>query len=546
MKILGLTSPVSFNSAAAAVDGGRLVAAVEEERFVHLKHAPRLLPKLSVDYCLKILESKLESLDAIAVGHEDPLGHFWGVLKASLRGEIEHGRASAEQELAFWTTHLFGMRNLKGTFVPDKSRLRYYPHHLSHAASAFYCSGFEKAAIVSLDGRGGYESGMLATGEGKVIRPLAHIPIRQSWGLYYELFTKALGFRHHSEEGKVMGLAAYGKPGLVPFVDLSGDFPRIDNAAMAKYFSEIAWRKPSDPITDEHRDLAARCQHTLEEAGLKIARWTLERSGTKNLCLAGGVALNCSMNGRLWRDLPLDGIFVQPASSDSGTAIGAALLAHVELTGERPDSEMRHAYLGPDYSNAEIEDAIRKSKVTNWKKSDDIASDTAKLVADGKILAWMQGRMEIGPRALGGRSIVADPRRAEMKDIVNRQVKWREPWRPFAPSIQEERVAEYVSHPVWSPFMIVAFQSLPEAHRRIPAAVHVDGTARVQTVSRATNPKYWDLLEAFRKLTGEAVVLNTSFNVKGQPIVNTPLEAISTLYSCGLDGLAIGDYLILK
>ncbi len=546
MKILGLTSPVSFNSAAAATVDGRLVAAVEEERFVHLKHAPRLLPRQSVDYCLKMAGAQLDTVDCIAVGHENPAGHLTGVTKAILKGEIEATRASAEQEIAFWTAHLFGMRNLKGTLVPDKRRLRYYAHHLSHAASAFYCSGFDRAAIVSLDGRGGYESGLLAAGEGRAIKPFAHIPVRQSWGLYYELFTKALGFRHHSEEGKVMGLAAYGEPSLLPFVDLKGDFPRIDNSGMAEFFRNLRWRKAGDEITDEHRDLAAACQHTLEEAGLRISRWTLEKSGTKNLCLAGGVALNCSMNGRLWRDLPLDGIFVQPASSDSGTAIGAALLAHVELTGERPDAEMRHAYLGPEYSDMEIEDAIRKSKVANWRRCDDIAAEAAKLVAGGKILAWMQGRMEIGPRALGGRSIIADPRRAEMKDIVNRQVKWREPWRPFAPSIQEERVQEYVSHPVWSPFMIVAFQSLPEARGRIPAAIHVDGTARVQTVSRKTNPRYWDLLEAFRKLTGEAVILNTSFNVKGQPIVNMPLEAISTLYSCGLDGLVMGSYLILK
>lgn len=505
-----------------------------------------MLPRQSVSYCLSVLEAGLADIDCIAVGHENSGAHLYGALKAIFSGGIELSRLSLEQELAFWTNHLFGMRNFKGTLVPDKSRLRHYPHHLSHAASAFYCSGFERAAILTLDGRGGYESGLLASGHGTLIRPLAHVSIRQSWGLFYEWFTRALGFRHHSEEGKVMGLAAYGQPSLVPFVDFSGELPRIDNNGMARYFREIPWRKPGEEIAAVHHDIAAACQHTLEEAGLRIARWIMDRSGAKHLCLAGGVALNCSMNGRLWRDLPLEGIFIQPASSDSGTAIGAAMLAHVEMTGERAPFEMRHAYWGPEYTDAEILDAIHKSKVPRWERSDDIAADTAKHLADGKILAWMQGRMEIGPRALGARSILADPRRAEMKEIVNRQVKWREPWRPFAPSIQEERVADYVSHPVWSPFMIVAFQSLEAARGRIPAAVHVDGTARVQTVSRETNPRYWDLLEAFRKITGEAVVLNTSFNVKGQPIVNTPLEAISTLYSCGLDGLAIGNYLILK
>ena len=550
LKILGLTSPISFNSAAATLVDGRLVAAVEEERYVHIKHAPRMLPLSAARYCLDVAETTLRDVDYIAIGHERPGRHLLELGRETLLGRLGASPHRFEQEAGFLSAHYFGVRNLFGRMVPDKKRSRFVEHHLSHAASAFFCSPFERAAILTIDGRGGFSSGLLAVGEGATIRELVRIPVGQSLGLFYERATEALGFRKHSEEGKVMGLAAYAQgPDTQPFdfiVTPKGAPPCIDEAGCDAFFRSLRYRDPGSELTDEHRLLAARTQKSLEAMGHAWVDYLLEKTGAKNLCLAGGVALNCSMNGTLARRGDVDGIFVQPASSDSGTALGAALFVHAAETGKRPDFVMEHACWGPEYGDAEIADAISKSKVAHWKKCDDISAAAAEKLAAGKIVAWFQGRCELGPRALGARSILANPGLPEMKDKVNKEVKWREPWRPFAPSIQEEKVAQFVHDPIISPFMIVAFNANEYGRKTIPAAVHVDGTCRVQSVSRKAQPLYWHLLEEMEKRTGAAVVMNTSFNVKGQPIVLSPLEAISTFYSCGLDHLAIGSYLISK
>ncbi len=550
MKILGLTSPISYNSAAAALVDGRLVAAVEEERFVHIKHAPRMLAEKSAAYCLKIAETSLQDVDLLAIGHERPRAHLRGLLGKFVAGQIPLRPLALEGELGFLSAHYFGTRNLFGRMVYDKAKVRFVDHHLSHAASAFYCSPFERAAILVLDGRGGFASGLLAAGEGEKIRVLRRIPLSQSLGLLYERVTEILGFQKHSEEGKVMGLAAYAQTEKTrPFEFLrlkDGEPPRIDAEAARSFFAPLRRREAGEELTDGHKELAARLQATLEAAAHAWVGVLLKETGAENLCLAGGVALNCSMNGKLARRPDVKGFFVQPASSDSGTALGAALFAHANQTRRRPEFQMEHACWGPAYSDPEIEEAIGKSKVARFEKCPDIAARAAELLSRGKILAWFQGRCELGPRALGARSILAHPGIASMKDQVNRQVKWRESWRPFAPSIQEEKVHRYVQDARPSPFMIVAFQATAEGREKIPAAVHVDGTCRVQSVSRKSSPLYWQLLSEMEKRTGAAAVLNTSFNVKGQPIVLTPLEAISTLYSCGLDGLAMGSYLILK
>lgn len=529
---------------------GKLVAAVEEERFVHIKHAPRMLPHESARYCLERADSSLQEVDLIAIGHERPRRHLGELAREAALGRLGLSPRRLEGELGFLSAHYFGVRNLFGRMVPDKSKVRFVEHHLAHAASAFLCSPFERAAILTIDGRGGFSSGLLAVGEGANIRELGRIPVGQSLGLLYERMTEALGFRKHSEEGKVMGLAAY-VPGeeAKPFEFIhapGGAPPRIDEGAMDAYFRSLPYRDPGDELTDEHKMLAARVQKSLEVMGHAWVDYLLEKTGAKNLCLAGGVALNCSMNGTFARREDIEGLFVQPASSDSGTALGAALWAHAAETGTRGDFVMEHAYWGPGYTDDEIADAISKSKVAHWKKCDDIAAETADKLAARKIVAWFQGRTELGPRALGARSILANPGLPEMKDKVNKEVKWREPWRPFAPSIQEEKVAQFVENPRHSPFMIVAFAANAHGKRAIPAAVHVDGTCRVQSVSKKVAPLYWRLLEEMEQRTGAAVVMNTSFNVKGQPIVLTPLEAISTFYSCGLDHLAIGSYLISK
>ncbi len=550
MKILGLTSPISYNSAAATLVDGRLIATVEEERYVHVKHAPRMLPTQAAHYCLREAETALEEVDLLAIGHERPREHAAGFLREFLLGRFGLSPLTIEGELGFLSTHYFGTRNLFGRMVHDKSKVRFVEHHLAHAASAFFCSPFDRAAILVLDGRGGFASGMLAVGEGATLRVLRRIPVGQSLGILYEAVTEILGFRKHSEEGKVMGLAAYAQDEKTrPFEFLhrrNGAPPRIDEAAAREYFRSIPHRGAGEEIRDEHKELSARLQATLEAAGHAWVDFLLRETGSRNLCLAGGVALNCSMNGKFSKRPDVEGFFVQPASSDAGTALGAALYAHAGETGKRPEFVMEHACWGPSYSNAEIEDAIRKSKVAKFEKCSDIAARTAELLSQGKIFAWFQGRCEVGPRALGARSILAHPGLPEMKDKVNKEVKWREPWRPFAPSIQEEKIQEFVEASRKSPFMLVAFQANENGKKKIPAAVHVDGTCRVQTVSKKHQPLYWKLLAEMENRTGAAAVLNTSFNVKGQPIVLTPLEAISTFYSCGLDYLAMGSFLISK
>ena len=343
-----------------------------------------------------------------------------------------------------------------------------------------------------------------------------------------------------------MGLAAYGEGDVLPFIDWSEPFPKIRLRAFREFIAALPQRAASDPLTDVHRNLAASLQLTLERAVLLMNRYLERRTGLRNLCLAGGIAMNCSMNGVLYRGPYTDRIFVQPASSDSGTALGAAAWVHTRLTGRRPEGPFDHAYWGPSYSGEEIETALQKAHVKNYERSDDICAVTARLLAENHVVGWFQGSMELGARALGARSILANPADPGMQDRVNREVKWREPWRPFAPSIQAEKAAEFVHEPIDSPFMIVAFHANQRGLEAIPAAVHMDGTCRVQSVSRKLAPLYWRLLEEMERRTGAAAVVNTSFNVKGQPMVLTPLEAISTFFSCGLDHLAMGSYLLSK
>ncbi len=546
MNILGLSSPISFNPAACLYRDGRLVAAVEEERLIRFKQAPHMAPFRAIDHVLAEGGIALAEVDAIAVGHEGPHGSFARVIGEFLRGRIPITRRDLEREVLYYLHHAVLWRGTKGRLVADPSKLYMVRHHLAHAASAFLLSDFEEANIISLDGRGGFESGILAVGRGNRIEILDSIPLASSWGHLYEKITAKLGFRPHSDEGKVMGLAAYGQGDVLPCVDWDEPFPRIRTSAFRAFLADLPQRLPDEPLTDAHRNLAASLQSTLERAVLLMNRYLERRTGSRNLCLAGGIAMNCSMNGVLYRGPYTDRIFIQPASSDSGTALGAAAWVHGRLTGQRPEGPFDHAYWGPAYSNEAIGEALRKTKVKNYERVVDICAVTARLLAENHVVGWFQGRMELGARALGGRSILANPSVPGMRDRVNRDVKWREMWRPFAPSIQAERLDDYLEGAYRSPFMIHAFHARADRLDDIQAAVHVDGTCRPHGVERAAHPRYWQLLEEFRKLTGVPALLNTSFNVKGQPMVNTPLDAIATFYSCGLDYLAIGDYLVWK
>lgn len=541
MIILGITHPISWNNAACILVDGQLVAMVEEERLNRIKHAPRIAPRLAVEYCLAEAGLSEQDVDYVAVG-------FDSAAKMAMSNFGKDTLLSSLNQAASWLRDgLKYERQLPLGQIP-RSKVVFINHHLAHAASSFFASSFDAANILSLDGSGGGESGVLAIGNGTDIRILETFSNRGSWGLMYELITEALGFRRHSGEGKVMGLAAYGTPdpaGL-PFIDWDRDVPQIIPAQRKAFMAGLTPRAKDDPIEQHHKDLAATLQDTLERAAARMVEWLHERTGYRRLCLAGGVALNCSMNGKLAHLPIVDEIFIQPAAHDAGTALGAALALHVEKTGQRPGWTMTHAYWGPAYNNDDIALALDGFTGISYHRSDDICTETAKLLAEGKIVGWFQGRSEVGPRALGNRSILANPALPEMKDRVNKQVKHREPWRPFAPSMLEEAVSRYVKASTDSPFMILAFDVQDDQHDALISATHVDGSCRPQTVNRHTNERYWTLIKQFEELTGIAAILNTSFNVDGQPIVNTPHEAIDTFLRCGLEVLAIGDYLVHK
>ncbi|MBI2523742.1 hypothetical protein HYW11_00795 [Candidatus Peregrinibacteria bacterium] len=540
MVILGLTHPYSWNTAAAILRDGKLIAFAEEERFTRVKHAPRQFPYRAMAYCLQEASVTLEEVDHIAVGMERPwsciLPNLWPpqpprfVYGKILRNFQEIWRGDA--------TFPFSIRD---------RRLLFLNHHLCHIASSFYLSGFVRSNFISLDGAGGGESGMLGWGERTTLHIRHRVTNAGSFGALYERVTKILGFRPHSHEGKTMGLAAYGTahPDRIDFIDWDRPIPAINHARRNAFLARLTPRRADEALTQQHKDLAATIQDALERALLQMATTLTKESGIRSLCLSGGVALNCAANGKILHSGIVDHVYVQPASSDAGVALGAAVLCHVQRTGERPSFVFHHAYYGPSFSDDEIEAVLREAKVP-YKRCEDIVRSTAKLLAEGKIVGWFQGRMEVGPRALGGRSILADPAVAGMKDLVNAQVKHREMWRPFAPSMLEGDIGEYVEDPSLSPFMILAFHARADRSKDFAAAIHVDGTARVQGVSREAHPRFAELLDAFKNITHRGVLLNTSFNVAEEPLVCTPRDALRTFYCCGLDALAIGDFLLVK
>jgi carbamoyltransferase len=554
MVILGLTDPDGYDNAAAILVDGELVGMVEEERLNRIKHATRMPPDNAVAWCLKQAGCSLDDVDVIAIGFSEPKTVLRSASRSIVARRLRRRPVyrSLREEYRHFRLHKHHASRLLASLRidPGDERLVWVRHHVAHAASAFFLSPFESANIISLDGNGGEDSGLYGVGTGSRIDVLREVGREESWGVFYEGFTGGLGFRPHNDEGKVMGLAAYGDPGtaVFPFVSLNGDggWPTYERAGL---YEEIARIRPRTravyPIDGYYEHIAARLQFTLEAALARAAEELHDRTGLTDFCLAGGTALNCSANGKLLQLPFVERLFVQPAASDSGTALGAAVHAHVRRTGQRPTTVFDHAYWGPEYSNDEIEATLRQAKIS-YRRVADVSREAAEMIAADKIVGWFQGRMEVGPRALGNRSILANPGDPRMKDLVNNNVKFREPWRPFAPSILAEHMEEYfgTAHP--SPFMILAFEARPEIAGRIPAALHVDGTGRPQTVDRATNPRYWQLIDEVRKLTGTPVVLNTSFNVDSEPIVCSPKNALATFAISGMDALAIGDFVVEK
>jgi len=581
MNILGINA-YHGNASAAVVCDGRLVAAVEEERFNRVKYAAGF-PAQAIRYCLKEAGLELEEIDHVAVPR-NPYARLGTKLFYAMR------MPSFARERAKVLTKFTGVREaLAAAFARDPKTLpavfHRIEHHQAHLASAFFVSPFERAALLSADGLGDFASTMWGAGCGNRMDIDDAIVFPHSLGLYYTAVTQYLGFLKFGDEYKVMGLAAYGEPEqLESFRDIvrfdangNGNGFRLGldyfvhhrtgpemswaeadkTPVLGKLFSEEMWRRlgasraPEEALEQCHRNLAASLQARLEEVYLGMLRKLAMATDFKSICLAGGVAFNCVANGKIFESTPIEQVYVQPAAGDAGLALGAAYYVWHQKLGKPRSFVMDHAYWGPGFSGAEIRQAIDASVVVGEGYGvtelplPDLVRRAAAIIAEGKILGWFQGRAEWGPRALGNRSIVADPRRADMKEILNRRIKHREIFRPFAPSILAEATGEWFesSHP--SPFMTLAYAVRAEKRALIPAPTHVDGTGRLQTVTREANPRYHALISAFRDLTGVPVVLNTSFN-DNEPIVCRPEEAIDCFLRTKMDALVLGDFLISR
>ena len=562
MNILGVHWG-EHDSAACLVQDGRLVAAVEEERLNRIKHAPFAFPLRAARYCLEAGGITPEDVDIVAFSFAPSVGLGRGILHAARNFPKANFIALTEVVRRAWylAQSAFARYSLK---LPARTRSIYVPHHLAHAASAFFCSPFDKAAVLVVDGMGEWPATSLYQGLGNQLHSVATVNFPHSLGFFYSAFTEYFGFDPFDGEYKVMGMAAYGEPRfherLCDIVEiLNGANYRLD----LRYFNfhreygRTTWYSPhmvdvfgpasaSTQMPEQHYlDIAASVQQRLEDALFHLVDYLHQQTQLPNLCMAGGVALNSAANGKIAQRGPFERLFVQPASSDSGCALGAALYVHHSILKNESRDPLRDVYLGPEYDSDEIEADLRRN-LLNYEIVENPSEIAAALLTEGKIVGWFQGRMEFGPRALGNRSILADPRQADMKDRINAAVKFREPFRPFAPSVIEEKSDDYFENVGGSPYMLRVTQVRPGMDERIPAVTHVNGTARLHTVSHESNPLYHELIQCFGEKTGVPVVLNTSFNVRGEPIVCTPKEAIACFFSSGLDALILDRFLLQK
>jgi carbamoyltransferase len=535
MNILGLYSGFSINNhdpGASLIRDGRVIAVCEEERFSRIKSSRGLLPIRSIRSCLGQAGLKISDIDLVVSPGET----------------LEH----LADKIAAYLKHYFGS-------CPP---IRLVNHQTAHLASAFFPSGFEKAMCMSYDNSGDRLSGEFAIGESRQLKVISTIDNRNSLGRFYALMTQFLGFEAGEDEYKVMGLAPYGnsrydlsdivRPTSDGYLFNSAyfrDLPPVTSVYEPFYSEKLVKllgrpRLPGEPIDQRIKDIAFSTQQALEACAISLVTKLHADTGLDDLCIAGGVALNCSANGKLSQLPFVRRLFVQPAASDRGLALGCALLGAYDA-GQKVDT-LEHVYCsGPEYGTAEIAEAIKLSGL-KYEEQPDPSGTAAEMLADGKIIGWFQGRSEFGPRALGHRSILADPRRADMKERVNARIKFREEFRPFAPAVLEERAEDYFDMPGASPFMTVAYAVHDQQRSAIPAVTHVNGTARVQTVGRATSPEFHSLIERFGEITGVPVVLNTSFNLRGQPIVESPADAIATFAASGMDATFMGPFLIKK
>lgn len=585
MNILGI-SAFYHDSAAALLINGDIVAAAQEERFTRKKHDPRF-PKGAIDYCLKEGGLTINDID-IVVFYDKPFLKFERLLMTYL-GTAPAGIRSFFVQMPSWLSEKLNMRATIRRELGYQGEILFSTHHLSHAASAFYPSPFEESAIITLDGVGEWATSTYGIGSGNKIKILKEIRFPHSLGLLYSAFTYFCGFKVNSGEYKLMGLAPYGEPTFVDIIkseliDIKedGSFKlnlkyfdycaglKMTNNRFAKLFGGPP-RKPETKITQREMDLAKSVQVVTEEIVLKIARHVHKVTGMKKLSMSGGVTLNCVANGRLLREGPFDEIWIQPCASDGGNALGCALLVWHQVLGKEriPHSRRQKAsYLGPAFSDEEIEKFLNEENIPYEKLArDELVRKVAQLIDEGKVVGWFQGRMEFGPRALGARSILGDARKPEMQSVLNLKIKFRESFRPFAPTVLREHADEYFElNGVESPYMLLVanvrkehlrelseeekkakgFDKLRVVRSDIPAVTHVDNSARIQTICRDDHPLYYDMINAFYERTGCPVIINTSFNVRGEPIVCTPKEAYTCFMRTHMDYLCMGSFLLDK
>ncbi|PYR33076.1 MAG: carbamoyltransferase [Acidobacteria bacterium] len=569
MNILGLNA-FHGDSSAALLANGQLAFAIEEERLNRIKHWAGF-PILSAQACLK--GSDAGALEHVAISR-NPRAHFWSKLARVAIRPGDWGRTAARAKNVIEVSRLAGRLTDAGIPNADRVRVHFVEHHRAHLASAFFASPFDEAAVVSIDGFGDFSSVMWGVGSGHHIDVRGCVRFPHSLGIFYTAFTQLLGFPKYGDEYKMMGLAAYGDPRFAEqvrdVVRVEGDQVRLSLDYFTHHANgvEMSWddgepsigpiyskkmadvfgaaRMPRSELGPQHADLAASVQLVLEECYFALLNQLHRQTGVKKLCLAGGVALNCVANGMIFQRTPFQDVYVQPAAHDAGTSIGAALHVWHQTLNKPRDFVMQHAYYGPGYDVAEVEAVLSQSAVPFERFSEgELVDRTARELAAGRIVGWFQGRMEFGPRALGARSILADPRRKDMKDILNARIKFREPFRPFCPSVLAEATGDFFETDYPSPFMVQAYKIKLNQQQRIPAVTHADGTGRLQTVERDVNPLYWNLLKRFGELTGVPILINTSFN-ENEPIVNTPAQALDCFLRTNMDGLVMGPFVALK
>jgi len=579
MKILGINAHHADASACLVVDG-KLVAAVEEERFRRIKHWAGF-PSLAIQYCLDEAGISIDEVDHIAV-NRDPNARLLqrakfllakrpslGAIRRRLANRAKIGGLEQEIAEAFHVTTV-------------KAKLHHVEHHRAHLASSFFVCDFDSAGVLSVDGFGDFVSAMWGYGEGNRIEVMGEVGFPHSLGIFYTAITQFLGFPHYGDEYKVMGLAPYGTPSLL---DAMREIVLVSNGRFElnlDYFThhtaglDMVWqggapvigpifsprlaellgppRAPEEELTQHHRDIAASMQAMYEEAFFAMANALQKKTGNKRLCIAGGCGYNSVANGLVFERSPFRDVYIQAAAGDAGGAIGAAYWVWNEQLHQPRTFVMDHAYWGPEYDDEAVDRAVdarhgdleaahcRMERVTGEAE---LCRRTAVSIAYGEVVGWFQGRVEFGPRALGNRSIVCDPRRADMKNILNQKIKRRESFRPFAPSVLREVVGEWFETDYDVPFMLQVYQIREEKRARIPAVTHVNGSGRLQSVTRSQNPRYYALIDAFRELTGVPIVLNTSFN-ENEPVVNTPGEALDCFLRTKMDLLVMGDLMIQR